>query len=216
MVLYFATVMAKCPLCSRRVAKRHCPAKATKICSVCCGTKREVEIDCPSDCTHLQKGRSYEAARQVQQGAVTPPRQFNQQFLRKHATAITVVAHAVLEERVQTPAMVDQEARDAFEALRATMKTQSSGIYYETLPERSSASMALFRRVQSALEHLMQPQGPAHDALRVSDVPELLEIMIAAAEIHSSGRPRSRQYLDWLAAMVPAPAKDEPSRLIVP
>ena len=216
MVLYFAAVMAKCPLCSRRVAKRHCPAKATKICSVCCGTKREVEIDCPSDCTHLQKGRFYEASRQVQQRSVTPPREFSPQFLRKHATAITVIAVAVLEERAQIPAMVDQEARDAFEALKATMKTLSAGIYYETLPEGSSASIALFRRVQSALEHLMQPQGPAHDALRVSDVPELLDFMIATAQTHSSGRPRSRQYLDWLAVMVPVPERDAPSRLIVP
>ena len=30
---------AKCPLCNTRAAKRHCPAKATKICPVCCGTK---------------------------------------------------------------------------------------------------------------------------------------------------------------------------------
>ena len=208
--------MAKCPLCSGRVAKRHCPSKATRICSVCCGTKREVEIDCPSDCTYLQMGRSYEASRQIRQGSVAPTRQFDQEFLRKHATVITVVAHAVVEERTETPALVDKDARDAFEALRTTMRTLSAGIHYEMLPEGSSASIALFWRVKAALEQLMQPQGPTRDALRVSDIPELLDFMISTAEIHSSPRRRSRQYLDWLAAMLPVPAKEEQSRLIVP
>ena len=216
MVLYCATVMAKCPLCSGRVAKRHCPAKATRICSVCCGTKREVEIDCPSNCTYLQTGRSYETSRQIRQGSIAPTRQFNQEFLRKHASAITVVAHAVVEERAETPAMVDKDARDAFEALRTTMKTLSSGIYYETLPEGSGSSIALFGRMKAALEQLMQPQGPTSDALRVSDVPEVLDFMISTVETHSSPRRRSRQYLDWLVVILPAPAKEEQSRLIVP
>ena len=41
--------------------------------------------------------------------------------------------------------------------------------------------------------------------------------MISTAEFHSSGRPKSRKYLDWLATMVPAAEKqEEGSGLIVP
>jgi hypothetical protein len=32
-----------------------------QICAVCCGTKREIEIDCPSNCAYLRSGRDYEA-----------------------------------------------------------------------------------------------------------------------------------------------------------
>ena len=53
----------KCLLCESRKGKRFCPAKAGQICPVCCGTKREVEIDCPSDCVYLHAGREYESSK---------------------------------------------------------------------------------------------------------------------------------------------------------
>ena len=215
-VLYFAAGMAKCPLCSQRAAKRHCPAKAGKICSICCGTKREVEIDCPGDCVYLRKGRSFESSREHRHDARQPTPQFNQQFLYRNTGTINRVAQAILEERDRAPGMVDQDVRSALDALRATMKTLSSGIHYETLPEGSVASMGLYRRIKSALEQLMQPQGPTVDALRVSDIPELLDFLLVTAESRSSGRPRSRQYLDWLASVAPEPPPDEASRIIVP
>jgi len=51
-----------CPLCHQRKARRHCPALAQTICSVCCGTKRLVEIACPADCVHLAAAREHPAA----------------------------------------------------------------------------------------------------------------------------------------------------------
>ena len=215
-VLYYASIMAKCPLCSQRAAKRHCPAKGSKICSICCGTKREVEIDCPGDCVHLRTGRSFEAARQQPHESHRPTPRFDQQFLYRNSAAINAVAHAILEERVHTPEMVDPDVREALEALRATMKTLSSGIYYETLPEGGPRSIALYRRIKPALEDLMQPQGPTVDALRVSDIPELLDFLLMTAESRSSGRPRSRQYLDWLASVAPELPREETSRIVVP
>ncbi len=76
--------------------------------------------------------------------------------------------------------------------------------------------MGLFRRIKSVLEQLMQPQGPTVNALRVSDIPELLDFMLMNAESRSSGRPRSRQYLDWLTSVAPEAPRDEASRIIVP
>ena len=43
----------RCPICQTRPAKRQCPARGDMICAVCCGTKRLVEIRCPSDCGYL-------------------------------------------------------------------------------------------------------------------------------------------------------------------
>ena len=208
--------MAKCPLCSQRAAKRHCPAKGAKICSICCGTKREVEIDCPGDCVHLRKGRSFESAREHRHDPRHSTRQFNQQLLYRNTAAINALAHAILEERVRAPGMVDQDVRDALDAVRATMKTLSSGIHYDTLPEGSVASIGLYRRIKPVLEQLMQPQGLTVDALRVSDIAELLDFLLVTAESRSSGRPRSRQYLDWLASVTPEPPREAASQIIVP
>jgi hypothetical protein len=185
-----------------------------KICPTCCGTKREIEIECPSDCRYLKTGRSYEA-RQAQV-ATKPSREFSQQFRHRYAVVITTLAHAILEERSENPSMLDSDIRDAFEALKATTKTLSAGIYYETLPEGGASAMGLYRRVKTLVDQMMQPQGPAADALRASDAPDVLDFIVVSVELHSLGRPKSRRYLDWLSSVAPAPVRDDPGRLIVP
>lgn len=45
--------MVKCPKCSSRKGKRHCPGLGATICSACCGEYRHTEIDCPEDCAYL-------------------------------------------------------------------------------------------------------------------------------------------------------------------
>src|SRR5512133_3975440 len=52
----------QCPLCRQRAARRACPAVGREICPVCCGTKRLVEIACPSDCGYLAAAQSHPAA----------------------------------------------------------------------------------------------------------------------------------------------------------
>src|SRR5580704_11975657 len=49
-----------CSLCGKRRPERFCPAKGEKICAVCCGTEREVTLDCPADCTYLIAAHRYE------------------------------------------------------------------------------------------------------------------------------------------------------------
>ena len=48
-----------CPVCNQRKAKRTCPALGKQICTVCCGTKRLVEITCPTDCSYLSSSRAH-------------------------------------------------------------------------------------------------------------------------------------------------------------
>ncbi|MGH9397535.1 MAG: hypothetical protein ACRD18_11880 [Terriglobia bacterium] len=52
-----------CPICQKHKAKRFCPAKVEMICTVCCGTQREVTIDCPSDCSYLIASRQHQDER---------------------------------------------------------------------------------------------------------------------------------------------------------
>ena len=103
------------------------------------------------------------------------------------------------------------------QTLIATLKTLSTGLYYETLPEGGPVASALFRRIKSLLDELMKPpEVPGRRALRVSEAQEVLDFMIQTSDFHSSGRPKSRRYLDWLRTMVPEAPEQEQSRLIVP
>ena len=210
--------MARCPLCSERPAKRYCPAKLTNICAVCCATKREVEIDCPGSCAHLQAGRVYDSERkQVDPDIVARARPFNQRYLNEYGPLLELLSRVVAEERMVAPWLLDSDVKAVYEALSATMKTLDSGIYYETLPD-SSATFSLFRRLKTFLDNFMSPPAEAqHRPLRLSEILSLVDFLILAVMVNSSGRPRSRQYLDWVTAasgMTPPPA--ESSRLILP
>lgn len=210
--------MARCPLCSERSAKRFCPAKQNMICAICCGTKREVEIDCPGSCVHLRAGRSYESDRkQLDSEVLVRAKAFDQSFLNEYGRFLELLSRAVAEERLDSPWLVDADVTEVYKALKATMTTLSGGIYYETLPE-GNAGQSLFRRLKAFLDALMSPVPEAqHRPLRVTEILSLLEFLLLAVSVNSSGRPRSRQYLDWVtqaSGMSEPPV--ESSRLILP
>src|SRR3990170_1618693 len=51
-----------CPLCRARKARRACPGTGQEICTLCCGTKRIVEISCPPSCIYLTTAQRHPAA----------------------------------------------------------------------------------------------------------------------------------------------------------
>lgn len=207
-----ATDMVTCPLCGRRVARRECPAKGTRICSVCCGTKREVEIDCTPDCIHLASGRAWEAGRTELR---LPSQQFSRQFLHRTGPAINALAAAIVTERAVWPTMHDADVRAVLEALRSTLRTLAAGLYYETIPEGSPIRASVYRRVKSIIDGLLKPASV--DAPKLSEVQMVVEFLISTYEMHSSERSKSRRYLDWLSRVVPPePPEQETDRLILP
>ena len=212
--------MAMCPLCSERPGKRYCPAKDTQICAVCCGTKREVEIDCPAPCPYLQASRSYEIEKEKRLPdpvLAAKVRKFDDSFVERNHQVMDAVCIAVAEERPNSQWLVDSDVIEVYKALVATMKTLSSGIYYETLPD-GPVRISLFRRLKALLDELMQPDpGAARRTLKVSEAVDVLDFMTVAAEANSSIRPRSRRYLDWVSEMFSrnAPAQQS-GGLIIP
>lgn len=74
------TIMALCPKCRKRLAKRSCPALGSTICQLCCGTLRDKEVHCPPACPHLSAHRPYQEKRVIGRkptghGARRPPRE---------------------------------------------------------------------------------------------------------------------------------------------
>jgi hypothetical protein len=142
---------------------------------------------------------------------------YDNAFLQRHMHVFDAVTQAIVEERLASPWLVDSDVLEVYRALVATMKTLSSGIYYETVPE-GPVRLSLYRRLKAKIDELMQPNlEGALPALKVSDAVDVLEFLAFAASANSSPRPKSRQYLDWLLSMsgLPNPAEHSP-RLIVP
>jgi hypothetical protein len=191
--------MAICPLCSERAGKRYCPAKDVQICAVCCGTKREIEIDCPSSCGFLKASRSYEAEKRIPDAEVAAKIQkYDDAFLHRYHQHLDAISLAVAEECGNSPWLVDNDVVEVYKSLAATMKTLSSGIYYESLPE-GPIRLSLFRRLKTVIDELMKPDSLQEgDSLKVSAAIDVLDCLTLAVEMNSSIRPRSRRYLDWI------------------
>jgi len=165
---------------------------------------------------HLKAGQSYESERKpIDPAVLARVQNFGQDFVQHYGPILAVMGQAVTEERRASGWLVDADVAEVYKALSATMKTLSSGIYYETVPE-GPIRASLFRRLKSILDRLMETSDTQR-ALRTSEVLNILEFLSLTVAINSSGRPKSRQYLEWIAAASsPLEPSAEPSRLIIP
>ena len=209
--------MANCPLCSSRAGKRYCPAIADSICGVCCGTKREIEIDCPSSCSYLKASRIYELEKPIPDPeAARKVHNYDGRFMERYYLILDSVTRAVIDEHMTAKELVDSDVIEVFNCLKATMKTLSSGIYYESLPQ-GPVRLSLFHRVKAVLDELMQPDpASVRPVLKVTEAIDVLDFLTIAAQVNSSIRPKSRRYLDWVTEKFGEKLQAQTSGIILP
>jgi hypothetical protein len=210
-----------CPICEKRKAARFCPAKGEKICAVCCGTEREVTIDCPSDCSYLVAAHRYESEHQRAIPADTPllEEKIPQDIVYTHQQLMTAIAFSIAKFCAIQPAAADSDVLTAIQALAETFKTMSSGIIYEK-PPVGPLSRELYAALTAFLADVKKQQAEraATTSLKDSEVFYLLVFLYRMGLLRTNGRPRSRRFIEFLRAQFPAAPelKREESRIIVP
>jgi hypothetical protein len=158
-------LMMLCPVCRQRKARRECPALGQTICTVCCGTKRLVEINCPSDCVYLASAREHPAAvirrqRERDVAALLPTirhlteRQYQLFFLFQ-----TQVSRYQPEGFAR---LVDEDVAEAAGAYASTLETAGRGIIYEHAPQSLPASR-LVKEFQTLLVQIKEQGATIHD-----------------------------------------------------
>jgi len=209
-----------CPICEKRKGARYCPAKGETICAVCCGTGREVTIDCTPDCPHLVAAHRYEDEHPHALPPDTPlldvnlPRDIihlQQQFMA--ALAFTIAKFCAAQRDA-----TDSHVLAGIQALAETYKTLRSGICYEKPPdaplprELYAALTAFIAEVKQQAER-SNAAGP-----KDSDIFSLLVFLYRMGLLRTNGRPRSRRYIEFLRSQFPdvQELKREESRIIVP
>ena len=149
-----------CPVCNQRKARRECPALQQTICTVCCATKRMVEINCPPDCPHLAAAREHPAAavrrQQERDVAILLPtiRELTERQYQLFFLFQTTIARHTPEGFAR---LIDDDVADAAGALAATFETAARGVIYEHAPE-SLVARRLADDLRSTLEE-MKKQG---------------------------------------------------------
>jgi hypothetical protein len=210
-----------CAICHTRRPRRFCPGVRGDICTTCCGTEREVTVDCPLDCEYLREAHKHEKT------APADPRTFpnqdirvTEEFLHDHEPLLLFLGRTVLEAALATPGAVDYDLREALDALVRTYRTLQSGVYYETRPGNLVAAN-ICSLVQSDIGEFRKQEteqgGMAHT--RDADILGILVFLQRLELDNNNGRKRGRAYLDFLRGFFPQ-AADEPApagtSLIIP
>jgi hypothetical protein len=158
-----------CPICQKRKAARFCPAKGEKICAVCCGTEREVSIDCPSDCSYLVAAHRYEDQHQRSLPGDTPLMDVKvaQEVIYTHQDLLSGLAFTAAKFSAAHPATSDPDVLASLEALAETYRTLSSGIFYERPPDARLAR-GLYAALAQFLDESKQQTATAAPGLAVT------------------------------------------------
>jgi hypothetical protein len=210
-----------CPICEKRKPGRFCPAKGEKICAVCCGTEREVTLDCPVDCPHLLAAHRYEDEHRKSRESEIPfsDVSFPSDVIYERQPILSGLAFTILKLAGAQPSLNDTDALAALRALADAYKTLLTGIYYEKPPE-APLPRALYTELAQFLQQARQ-QDAKHTgfgAVKDSEVFYVLVFLLRVGSLRTNGRPRSRRFLEFLHHQFPqAPerAREEP-RIIVP
>ena len=210
-----------CPICEKRKAERFCPAKAEKICAVCCGREREVTIDCPSDCSYLISAHRYESEHPRSIPSDTPllDETIPQNVVHMHQQLMAALAFSIAKFCSAQPAAVDNDILAALEALAQTYKTLSSGLIYEK-PPQAPLPRELYAALLAFIDEIkkQQEERGASASFKDTEIFYLLVFLYRMGLLRTNGRPRSRLFIEFLRGQFPeAPElKKEESRIIVP
>lgn len=194
----------RCPLCSRRLARRSCPALGQPICSVCCGTKRRTRIACPPDCAYLESSSAHPPAvvqrRRERDGGflaallhdLTEPQQRLAVMLLKYLGG----------HRPATVGLVDAHVEQAALALAQTYETADRGIVYE-----HTAGTAAAQRLAGEMKQIVETARG--NEVRLSDhaiagVLRRMEIGARKARSALDGNGGERAYLLLLRRFQPS------------
>lgn len=216
-----------CAICEVRKEKRFCPAIHGRICPQCCGEQREVTLDCPSDCTYLLQAREHEKPRSADQ--IDPAGLFlhievSDQFMYEKEHLLMGVTYALAKAVRADHTLHDRDLIAALSVLSTSYERRiNSGLHYEpplTSDSQRKAAAEVETMVREYREAELKHTG--RSTLRESDVLKALVFLLRLAYGRTSGRPKSRAFIDFLFAQFPekestvVTPQEAGSRIIVP
>jgi hypothetical protein len=195
---------ALCAICQTRKPRRYCPGVRGDICPICCGTEREMTVDCPFECPFLQESRGREKR------PILNPDEFPNQdvritdrFLSEREPLLMFMSGLLASASMQVRA-IDNDIREALDGLIRTYRTLQSGLVYDSVPPNPLAAhifTEVRRNVDAFRERVAEQQG-VH-TIRDTDVLGILVFLQRLELQHNNGRRKGRAFLQFLLEYFP-------------
>jgi hypothetical protein len=216
-----------CAICGIRKEKRFCPAVHGRICPQCCGEQREVTLDCPRDCPYLQQAREHEKPRHADQfdrESLFLQVEVLEQFLYEHEHLLMGLSYALAKAAQADRSLNDRDLIAALSAMGTSYeRLVNSGLHYEQ-PLTSVGQQAIAAQLEEMLKQFREAEEKqlGYSTLRDSEVLKALVFLVRLGYGRTSGRPKSRAFIDFLLAQFPekqsavVTPQEAGSRIIVP
>jgi hypothetical protein len=186
-----------------------CPALGKQICTVCCGTKRQVEIHCPSDCSYLVAAREHPpvaTVRKQQRDLETVVRFMRDLSERQSRLFLLILTFLARYQPPELHPLIDEDVAEAVLALGATFETSAKGVIYEHRPAALSAE-----RLASALKPVLAEAGQAGGSAFERDAAVVLRrVESAAREAAQRDLNNRRAFVELLGRIIDK--KDDQAR----
>ena len=216
-----------CVICQTRKEKRFCPAVHGRICPQCCGEQREVTLECPLDCPYLIQAREHEKPRsadQIDLAALFLQIEVSDQFMYQHEHLLMGLTYALAKAARGDRSLHDQDLIAALTMLAKSYERRvNSGLHYEQ-PLTSDSQRRAANEVETMVREYREAEQKhmGYSSLRDSEVLNGLVFLVRLAHGRTSGRPKSRAFVEFLFAQFPE--KESPvlapqeagSRIILP
>lgn len=214
-----------CQICETRKEKRFCPAVHGRICAVCCGEQREVTLDCPGECPYLQQARQRERRdrNEVPREDLFPQVEVRERFLYEREPLIVGLTYGLVKTARADRRLHDRDAIAAVTTLARSYQTlvNSGLVVGDTTPNVAQQAITAELEKMIAEYRQVEQQHLGAPTLKDSEVLEALVFLARMGHAQTSGRPRSRAFLDFLFARFPqkdqalAPGGDDERRIIL-
>jgi hypothetical protein len=216
-----------CAICEVRKEKRFCPAVHGRICPQCCGEQREVTLDCPSECPYLIQAREHEKPRAADQ--LDPAELFLRievpdQFMYEREHLLMGLTFALAKAARADRGLHDRDMISGISGLANRYeRLVNSGLHYDQ-PLTSEAQRRVAVEIETMLKEYREAEQKhmGYSTLRESDVLKALVFLVRLAQGRTSGRAKSRAFIDFLFQQFPekesailAP-QEASSRIILP
>jgi hypothetical protein len=216
-----------CAICENRKEKRFCLAVHGRICPQCCGEQREVTLDCPSECVYLQHAREHEnprSADDLKDAELFLKVEVGDQFIYEREHLLLGLTFALTKAARANRALNDRDVIAALTSITRSYETLvNSGLHYES-PSPSLAQQAVANELQTMIKEYREAEQKhmGYVRLRDSEVLRALVFMVRMGHGRTSGRPKSRAFIDFLLGQFPenksgaATPQEAGSRIIAP
>jgi len=216
-----------CAICEVRKEKRFCPATHGRICPQCCGEQREVTLDCPTDCPYLQQAREHEKPRpagEFDRVSLFLQIEVSEQFTYEREHLLMGLSYALGKAAQGDRGLNDRDLIAALSAMCTSYeRLVNSGLHYEQALT-SAAQHAVAAQVEKMVKEFREAETKqlGYSNLRDGDVLKALVFLLRLSQGRTSGRPKSRAFIDFLFAQFPEKqsavvgAQEAGSRIIVP